>query len=154
MLAYHLFKIRRRMQAYVKHGIVQGDETVALTDGTGVRKLRMVGRRTVANSSSAAKQQRQPDTDLYAVCRRRRSQAATAGRRAVHSIQRDASLSPDGKWLAYVSDESGQGEVFVQAMSDPNTRAQISSDGEHSSPRWARSGNELFFLVQGRSSCR
>jgi Tol biopolymer transport system component len=60
--------------------------------------------------------------------------------------QTEASVSPDGKWLAYVSDESGQPEVFVQAMNDPNSRAQISSETGHV-PHWARSGNELFFLT-------
>jgi protease II len=55
------------------------------------------------------------------------------------------SLSPDGKWLAYASDESGQQEVYVRPF--PNTgqgRWQISIGGG-SSPRWARSGRELFY---------
>jgi serine/threonine protein kinase len=59
--------------------------------------------------------------------------------------QDDARVSPDGRWLAYVSDESGQHEVFVQGMDDPNTRIQISIEGG-TWPRWARSGRELFYI--------
>jgi eukaryotic-like serine/threonine-protein kinase len=63
--------------------------------------------------------------------------------------QSEASVSPDGKWLAYVSNESGQNEVFVQAMNDPGARAQISSDGGIQ-PRWVRSSNELLFLIKDK----
>ena len=59
--------------------------------------------------------------------------------------QHDARVSPNGKWLAYVSDESGQDEIFVQVMDDPNTRIQISLGGGRM-PRWARAGRELFYL--------
>ena len=63
--------------------------------------------------------------------------------------QSEACVSPDGKWLAYVSDESGQPEVFVQAMNDPSTRAQISREGGEVL-RWARSSNELLYLSKHR----
>jgi serine/threonine-protein kinase len=56
-----------------------------------------------------------------------------------------AALSPDGKWLAYTSNESGQDEIFVRPF--PNTDAgrwQISTRGG-SAARWAHSGRELFF---------
>src|ERR1700737_622995 len=53
--------------------------------------------------------------------------------------QTAARVSPDGKWLAYVSDEYGQPEVFVQALSDPSTRAQLSRE-TGTEPRWAPSG--------------
>ena len=54
-------------------------------------------------------------------------------------------VSPDGKWLAYSSNESGRHEIFV--VSFPETSAakfQISQDGGIE-PRWARSGRELFY---------
>jgi dipeptidyl aminopeptidase/acylaminoacyl peptidase len=60
-----------------------------------------------------------------------------------------ARVSPDGKWLAYTSDESGRGEVFVQAMNDPSTRAQISSEGGKD-PRWSHTSDELLFLSKSR----
>jgi len=61
-------------------------------------------------------------------------------------------LSPDGKWLAYTSDESGRLEVYVIPFSpDASTanalaagRWQISIDGGNQ-PRWSPSGKELFF---------
>jgi len=56
-----------------------------------------------------------------------------------------AALSPDGQWLAYVSDESGVEQVYVRPF--PRTsegRWQVSSDGG-TAPRWGHSGRELFF---------
>lgn len=55
------------------------------------------------------------------------------------------SLSPDERWLAYVSDESGRFEVYVVPFPDVKAgRWQVSVAGGRS-PRWARSGQELFF---------
>jgi serine/threonine-protein kinase len=57
-----------------------------------------------------------------------------------------AEISPDGRWLAYQSDESGRREVFVRPF--PNVEAarwQISSDGG-TRPAWSRKGDELFYL--------
>jgi serine/threonine-protein kinase len=58
-------------------------------------------------------------------------------------------LSPDGRWLAYVSDESGTSEVYVRPF--PNTsdgRWQVSNGGG-SGPRWSRDGRELYFVDAG-----
>jgi serine/threonine-protein kinase len=55
--------------------------------------------------------------------------------------------SPDGRWLAYVSDESGHDEVYVvPLMSGPGARAprQISTNGG-TEPLWSRSGDEIFY---------
>jgi len=56
-------------------------------------------------------------------------------------------ISPDGRWLAYQSSESGQNEIFVQPF--PNVgegRWQISTGGG-AEPLWARGGQELFYLA-------
>jgi len=57
-------------------------------------------------------------------------------------------ISPDGRLVAYASDESGQFEVYVEAIQDrspePGTRERVSSGGG-SDPRWSRDGQELFF---------
>jgi hypothetical protein len=54
-------------------------------------------------------------------------------------------LSPDGKWLAYASDESGTFEVYVRPFPDVSTaRWQVSTAGG-TAPLWAHSGKELFF---------
>ena len=55
-----------------------------------------------------------------------------------------ATLSPDTKWLAYVSDESGQLEVYVTSFPELDRRQQVSKDGG-AEPRWAPSGLELFY---------
>jgi serine/threonine protein kinase len=55
-----------------------------------------------------------------------------------------ASFSPDGRWIAYVSDESGQPEVYVRAVDRPE-RFRVSVGGGIQ-PRWRRDGRELFFI--------
>jgi dipeptidyl aminopeptidase/acylaminoacyl peptidase len=55
-----------------------------------------------------------------------------------------ASFSPDGRWIAYVSDESGQHEVYVRGV-DQTRRYRISTGGGIQ-PRWRRDGRELFFI--------
>jgi dipeptidyl aminopeptidase/acylaminoacyl peptidase len=52
-------------------------------------------------------------------------------------------FSPDGRWLAYVSDESGRNEVYVQPYPGPGGKWQISTEGG-TEPVWARNG-ELFY---------
>jgi eukaryotic-like serine/threonine-protein kinase len=54
-------------------------------------------------------------------------------------------FSPDGRWVAYQTDESGRPEVIVQSFPDPTTRRQVSRDGG-TQPRWSRDGKELFFV--------
>jgi dipeptidyl aminopeptidase/acylaminoacyl peptidase len=60
--------------------------------------------------------------------------------------ERNGEISPDGKWIAYDSNESGRIEVFVRPF--PNVdggRWQVSSEGG-AYPFWARSGQELFYI--------
>ena len=59
--------------------------------------------------------------------------------------ERSAKLSPDGRWIAYMTSESGIYEVVVQSFPDPaNGKLQFSSNGG-SAPRWARGGKELYY---------
>lgn len=57
-------------------------------------------------------------------------------------------ISPDGRWVAYVSDESGRFDVYVERALDrapgPGTRERVTSGGG-SDPRWSRDGRTLFF---------
>jgi hypothetical protein len=56
-----------------------------------------------------------------------------------------ASVSPDGRWFAYVSNESGRNEVYVRRLDDPGAgKTQVSIDGA-AETRWAHNGRELFF---------
>ena len=59
--------------------------------------------------------------------------------------ERDARVSPDGRWISYVSDESGRPEVSVRNISGPPTRIVVSGDGGDQ-PVWRRDGAELFFV--------
>ena len=56
-------------------------------------------------------------------------------------------FSPDGKWLAYASAESGIYEVYVRAFPDKGNQRQISTVGGNL-PMWSRSGNELFYRTE------
>ena len=53
-------------------------------------------------------------------------------------------FSPDGRWIAYVSDESGRPEVYVQPFPGRGGRWQISSEGGYE-PLWSRNGKQLFY---------
>jgi Tol biopolymer transport system component len=53
-------------------------------------------------------------------------------------------FSPDGRWLAYVSDESGRKEIYVQPYPGPGGKWQISTEGGVE-PLWNRNGRELFY---------
>ncbi len=55
------------------------------------------------------------------------------------------SLSPDGRWLAYASNETGRFEVYVRPFPDVNSRRVQVSQAGGTEPRWAHSGRELFF---------
>ena len=56
-------------------------------------------------------------------------------------------FSPDGRWLAYVSNQSGRNEVYVQPYPGPGERHLISTNGGNQ-PAWSPNGRELFY-VQG-----
>ena len=57
-----------------------------------------------------------------------------------------ASVSPDGHWIAYSSNESGRNEVFVDSWPQPGRRSQISTAGGFL-PVWRADGGELFFVI-------
>jgi Tol biopolymer transport system component len=62
--------------------------------------------------------------------------------------ERDARLSPNGLWVAYVSEESGRPEVSLRTISGPPTRTVVSGGGGDQ-PVWRRDGTELFFVDPG-----
>ena len=53
--------------------------------------------------------------------------------------------SPDGRWLAYVSDTTGRAELWVQSFPGPGSPVRVSSRGG-AEPVWARNGRELYYL--------
>ncbi len=63
---------------------------------------------------------------------------------ATKATERFPEFSPDARWMAYVSDESGRSEVYLRSFPDGRKTVPISSDGGVS-PVWAPGGRELFF---------
>ncbi len=62
------------------------------------------------------------------------------------ALEADAAVSPDGRWLAYTSDESGVFELYVRPFPDAaSARWQVSAAGG-TDPVWSRTGRELFYL--------
>jgi dipeptidyl aminopeptidase/acylaminoacyl peptidase len=78
--------------------------------------------------------------------------ALSGDRRAVPVPNTDARgangrFSPDGRWLAYESSESGGAEVYVQPFPASGAKWQISREGGVR-PRWRRDGKELYFVAR------
>jgi Tol biopolymer transport system component len=55
-----------------------------------------------------------------------------------------AALSPDGRWIAYSSDRSGRGEVYVAAFPSMTSPVLVSTEGG-SNPAWSRDGRQLYY---------
>ncbi|MBI2149785.1 MAG: PD40 domain-containing protein [Acidobacteria bacterium] len=77
----------------------------------------------------------------------------TGGRKPITLLQLqgeavvdEAHFSPDGRWVAYASTESGTAQVYVASFPDFKTIRQASAAGGNE-PRWRRDGKELFFLT-------
>jgi eukaryotic-like serine/threonine-protein kinase len=60
-----------------------------------------------------------------------------------------AALSPDGEWLAYVSDETGRPEIWVRPYLRAGPAIRLSANGG-SEPVWAKNGHELYYLEQNK----
>jgi serine/threonine-protein kinase len=58
-------------------------------------------------------------------------------------------FSPDGRWIAYSSAESGQPEIYVQAFPGPGLKLQVSNKGG-TDPVWRREGGELYYRSENK----
>lgn len=65
------------------------------------------------------------------------------------SDERQAQLSPEGRWVAYASDTGGRQDVWVQAFPKATERWAVSTSGG-SQPQWRRDGRELFYISGDR----
>jgi Tol biopolymer transport system component len=64
--------------------------------------------------------------------------------------EQSARLSPDGRWIAYTSDESGRDEVYVQSFPVTGSKVQVSNGGA-AAPIWRRDGKRIFFIAPDNS---
>jgi serine/threonine-protein kinase len=139
MLAYDSSQSGQQ-QLHVKNGILEGTDTIVTNTP---EDKEFYGWTVDGRELIFGKHTKETGWDIYAV--------SVEGEHKVRPLitapfnQNNASLSPDGKWLAYVSDESGQNEVFVVSMTDATSRAQLSTGGGRQ-PRWSKNGNELTFV--------
>src|SRR5262249_45662058 len=62
------------------------------------------------------------------------------------SSESNADISPDGRWIAYESNDSGQSEVYVQPCPNLAGGRWMVSNGGGTRPLWARTGRELFYV--------
>ncbi len=58
----------------------------------------------------------------------------------------DPAISPDGRWLAYASNESGRQQIYVVSLPDAKTKYQVTTEGGRH-PLWTRNGGELLYLA-------
>ena len=65
------------------------------------------------------------------------------------ATEEDATFSPDGRWVAYTSDESGRREVYVQSFPTPQGKLPVSAEGGMR-PRWRADGRELYWVRPDR----
>jgi Tol biopolymer transport system component len=65
---------------------------------------------------------------------------------ATEHSERNARFSPDGKWIAYTSDESGQLDVYIQAFGNHGGKWRVSSNGGRM-PSWSKDGKDLFYVT-------
>ena len=62
-------------------------------------------------------------------------------------LERNGEVSPNGRWLAYESNDSGEFEIFVRPFPDVNAGKWPVSTGGGTQPLWARNGQELFYVA-------
>jgi len=104
-----------------------------------------------ADGSALLYSQFLPPTDILLVST---ANAPSAGRPLIATAadEANATVSPDGRWLAYQSNESGVDQVYVRPFPDVDTRVwQVSINGG-TRPLWSPDGRELFYYVDRGSA--
>ena len=107
--------------------------------------IRTAGRPTGGISSSqSSPAERRGGTSSASRPTSNRSRRLLSRRRRAKGVAGTAP-SPDGRWLAYVSDTTGRAELWVQSYPGPGSPVRVSSRGGVE-PVWARNGRELYYL--------
>ncbi len=63
------------------------------------------------------------------------------------ALEEEPAFSPDGHWIAYISNESGNDQVYVRPFPGPGGKWQISTGGGRF-PKWSRNGKDLFYRTE------
>jgi len=123
---------------YVMNANGAGGETRLIT--SNVRKVASDwsrdGRHLVFNH-------REPSSDLWVLNVDQRTPRSLV---ETPADEYSAQFSPDGRWIAYTSHETGRGEIFIAAFPTPAAKWQISTNGGRVA-RWRGDGRELFYLT-------
>jgi Tol biopolymer transport system component/DNA-binding winged helix-turn-helix (wHTH) protein len=125
-------------------------------DGSGEAERIVGGKQTLAPGSWTPDGRRllhwqisgETRADIWILDRATGQRRALVATRANESVPR---VSPDGRWFAYQSDESGRQEIYVGSL-EGSGRTQVSSEGG-AMPAWSADGRELFYL-QSRTIMR
>jgi eukaryotic-like serine/threonine-protein kinase len=90
------------------------------------------------------RQNAQTSRDIYVLSLRAQSPPRPVV--STRAYEGGAEFSPDGHWMAYASDESGQTQVYLRPFPGPDRRWQVSTQGG-TQPLWSRDGKEIFYRV-------
>jgi serine/threonine-protein kinase len=131
----------------------QADLWTTRADGAGAAE-RILDRRSVVRNGFYTpdeawlvfREGEAPVADIFAI----RPETGAEARPVVVTEfgERSPAVSPDGRWVAYTSNESGRWHVWVTAFLDADpARWRVSADGGQE-PRWAHDGRELFYRNQ------
>jgi eukaryotic-like serine/threonine-protein kinase len=63
----------------------------------------------------------------------------------------DAIFSPDGRWVAYTSQETGKNEIFIQPFPATGAKYQIPRSADNHAPAWTNGGKELLYFIRPRT---
>lgn len=136
------------MELYAKDTAASAEEPGVLILKNGQQKMPMDwapdGQRVVFLDSAGAVLPRLPF--VYAMASRDHVAEPLAANAPASSSREDqVQISPDGRWMAYVSDASGSAQVYVRQFPMGQRRWQVSTEGGFE-PKWRGDGRELFYI--------
>ena len=101
--------------------------------------------RATGNPALSNRRSRRPNFDIWALPMNGDRSPFPVVQTSI-SKRRTAQFSPDGKWIAYQSNETGRFEIYVQPFPDGGRAERISTTGG-AQVRWRRDGKELFYIA-------
>src|SRR5215472_2554795 len=96
----------------------------------------------MANCSCTGRRIRRPPGDIFAFSFEEKKSIPIL---QTPADERNPQVSPDGKWVAYSSNETGRSEIYIRQFPEGPAKIQVSVNGGVF-PRWRRDGKELYFM--------